>query len=183
MDHSQTSPSAFRAEFTYTDPILSDFEALYGKKGTVSLPARILCGVLGTVGAVYFGVELYTQGLSIARVGYLILCSLMILVALSSRRRSGSDETLKKYRKHYLNQKVSFRIDENGVEMKLQGQKNFARSKFSQIYSLLETERCFYFVIKGKAYYILSKDALADPDGLRRYMERQCRKKFQSFQL
>ena len=47
MDHSQTSPSAFRAEFTYTDPILSDFEALYGKKGTVSLPARILCGVLG----------------------------------------------------------------------------------------------------------------------------------------
>ena len=183
MDRNQPQGAPFHAEFTYTDPILSDFEALYRAKGTLSLPARILCGVLGAVGAVYFGFELYVHGLSVARVGYLILCSLMILVAFSSRKRSGADGTVEKYRQHYRNQKVSFRIDENGVEMKLQGQKNFARSKFSQIYSLLETDRCFYFVIKGKAYYILSKEALADPDALRKYMEGRCRKKFQAFQL
>lgn len=185
MDRNQTPGSAFRAEFTYTDAILSDFEALYRAKGTVSLPTRVVLGVLGAVGAVYFGFELYTQGLGIARIGYLIVCSLMILVALSSRRRSGADGTLEKYRKYYLNQKVAFRIDENGVEMKLQGQKNFARSKFSQIYSLLETDTCFYFVIKGKAYYILSKAALSqeDADALRKYMEGRCKKKFQHFQL
>ncbi len=185
MDRNQTPGSAFRAEFTYTDAILSDFEALYQVKGTVSLTTRLVLGILGAAGAVYFGFELYTQGLGIARIGYLIVCSLMILVACSSRKRSGADGTLEKYRKYYLDRKASFRIDENGVEMKLQGQKNFARSKFSQIYSLLETEKCFYFVIKGKAYYILSKEALSqeDADALRKYMEDRCKKKFQNFQL
>lgn len=183
MDRNQPQGAPFRAEFVYTDAILSDFETLYRAKGTLSLPARILCGALGAVGAVYFGFELYAHGLSVARVGYLIVCSLMLLVAFSSRKRSGADETLQKYRQHYRNQKVAFRIDENGVEMKLQGQRNFARSKFSQIYSLLETEQCFYFVIKGKAYYILSKAALDDPEALRKYMEGRCRKKFQAFRL
>lgn len=185
MDRNHTPGSAFCAEFTYTEAILSDFEALYRIKGTVSLPVRVVLGVLGAAGAIYFGFDLYTNGLGIARLGYLIVCSLMILVALSSRRRSGADGTLEKYRKYYLNRKVSFRIDENGVEMKLQGQKNFARSKFSQLYSLLETEKCFYFVIKGKAYYILSKEALSeeDADALRKYMEGRCKKKFQFFQL
>ncbi len=185
MDRSQSQSSAFQADFVYTDAILSDFEALYQAKGTVSLPVRIVCGVLGVAGALYFGFELYSQGFGIARVGYLILCSLMILVACSSRKRSGADDTLKKYRKHYENRRVTFRIDESGLEMKLEGQKNYARSKFQQIYGLYETERCFYFVIKGKAYYILSKEAFSpeDRDALHTYMERHCKKKFHSFQV
>lgn len=185
MDQNQNQPAAFRADFFYTDEILSDFEALYCAKGTVSLPARILCGVIGSVGAVYFGLELYTQGFGLVRVGYLIICALMILVACSSRKRSGSDETLKKYRKYYEGRRVAFRIDEDGVEMKLEKQKTYARSKFRQIHGLFETKKCFYFVIRGKAYYILSKKALSEEkvDALRKYMERHCKKKFQTYDI
>lgn len=185
MDRNQSQGAAFRADFIYTDAILSDFEALYWAKATISLPARILCGVIGAVGAVYFGLELYTQGLEIVRVGYLILCSLMILVACSSRKRSGADGTLQKYRKYYQDRRVSFRIDENGIEMKLEKQQNYAKSKFRQIYGLFETKLCFYFVIKGKAYYILSKKAFSesDVDALRSYMEQHCKKKFQFYEL
>lgn len=181
----QTQSSVFQTSFVYTDEILSDFEALYHLKGSLSPVARILCGVLGVVGAVYFGLQLYRHGFDIVTTGYLIVCSLMILVAASSRRRSGADDTLKKYHKYYENHRATFRIDADGVDMKLEGQKNRAHSKFRQIYGLFETELCFYFVIKGKAYYILSKKALPqeDVDALRTYMQQQCKKKFQFYPL
>ena len=181
----QSQSSMFQACFVYTDEILSDFEKLYHLKGSLSPVARIICGVLGVAGAIYFGFQLYRHGFQIATADYLIVCSLMILVAVSSRRRSGTDDTLKKYRKYYENHRATFRMDADGVDMKLEGQKNHAHSKFRQIYSLFETERCFYFVIKGKAYYILPKKALSqeDADALRTYMQQQCKKKFQFYAL
>lgn len=180
-----TQSSMFQASFVYTDEILSDFEALYHLKGSLSPLTRIICGVVGVAGAIYFGLQLYRHGLQIAWVGYLVICSLMILVAVSSRKRSGRDETLNKYRKYYENRRVTFRIDADGVDMKLEGQKNRAHSKFRQIYGLFETDRCFYFVIKGKAYYIISKKALSQEnvDALRTYMQQQCKKKVQFYQL
>lgn len=180
-----TAPAEFSISFPYTNEILSDFEALYWTKGRLSPAARIICGAVGALGAIYFGLSLYREGLNFVHIGYLVVCSLMILVACSSKKRSGSDATLQKYRKYYLNKTASFRLDDNGVEMKLEGQRNHARSKYQQIYGLFETKKCFYFVIKGKAYYIISKDALSEEDAgrLRSHMERRCRKKFQYYDL
>lgn len=175
----------FRADFVYTEDILADFETLYQVKQRMSPLARVLCLTFGAVGAIYFGYSLYTDGLGPTRIGYLIVCSLMILVGCSGARRSGSDETLKKYRKYYTDRRVSFLIDENGVEMRLEKQKSYAKSKFQQIYALYETERCYYFVIKGKAYYILSKAAIkgGTAEELKKYMEQKCKKKFQFYDL
>lgn len=180
-----TAPAAFQIEFPYTDEILSDFESLYWAKSRLSPAARILCSAVGALGAVYFGLSLYREGLNFVQIGYLVVCSLMILVACSSKKRSGSDATLQKYRKYYRNKTVSFLIDDTGVEMKLEGQRNHARSKYQQIYGLFESKQCFYFVIKGKAYYIVSKAALSadEADRLRSHMERRCKKKFQFYEL
>ena len=176
---SEKQGGLFRAAFTYTDEVLGDFEALYRKKREVTPLTRAILGVVGAAGAVYFGWQLYREGLHYTRVGYMVICSILLVVALSggSKRPDGSVE---KYRKYYLNKKATFRIDESGVEMKLQGQKNHARSKFREIYGLFDTDLCYYFVIKGKAYYILPKDSLegADPDEFRKYMEKKCAKRF-----
>lgn len=169
----------FSAAFTYTDEVLSDFEALYAQKKEVSPAMRAVLGALGAAGAVYFGYMLYRDGLQLARVGYVMICAILLVVALSGGSRR-PDESTAKYRKYYLGKQVTFKIDEGGVEMHLEGQKNYARSKFKEIYGLYDTDRCFYFVIKGKAYYILEKDSLkgAGPDELRKYMEKKCGKRF-----
>lgn len=169
----------FSAAFTYTDAVLSDFEALYRQKKEISPALRVVLGVLGAAGAVYFGWQLYKNGLQLTRVGYLVISSLMLVVALSGGGKR-PDESTSKYRKYYLDKGVTFRIDENGVEMHLEGQKNPARSKFREIYGLYDTDLCFYFVIKGKAYYILPKASVegAGPDELRKYMEKKCSKRF-----
>lgn len=179
------SSGPFRADFVYTNAILSDFEAFYQHKQKTSPLVRIICGILGAVGAVYFGYTLYTEGFGITRTGYLIVCSLMLLVAFSSGKRSKSDDTLEKYRKYYSKSKVHFVIDEEGVEMKLEGQKNYSRSKFRQIYGLFETDLCFYFVIKGKAYYIISKKAVegGTAEDLKSYMESHCKKSFLHYEV
>jgi glucose-1-phosphate adenylyltransferase len=64
--------------------------------------------------------------------------------------------------------------------MHLEGQKNYARSKFKEIYGLFDTDMCFYFVIKGKAYYILPRDSVegGSDDDLKKYMEKKCGKRF-----
>ena len=169
----------FNASFTYTEAILNDFEALYLQKKEVSPATRVVLGALGAVGAVYFGIMIYRDGLHFTRIGYLVICSLLLLVAFSRPGRR-PDDTLKKYRKYYLDHKASFRIDESGVEMHLEGQKNYARSKFREIYGLYDTDLCFYFVIKGKAYYILPKESVSggDADALQKYMQKKCAKKF-----
>ena len=169
----------FRANFTYTDAVLSDFETLYRQKKEISPAMRIALGVLGAVGAIYFGYMLYSDGLQLIRVGYVVICSVLLVLALSGGNRR-PDESTAKYRKYYQDKKVSFTVDDAGVEMHLEGQKNFARSKFREIYGLYDTDLCFYFVIKGKAYYILSRDAVEDgrADELKKYMEKKCGKRF-----
>ena len=169
----------FHAAFIYTDAVLKDFEAMYRQKKEVSPAMRIALGVLGGAGAVFFGYRLYRDGLQLAWVGYILICSILLVVALSGGGRRPDDSTAK-YRKYYQDKQATFAIDENGVEMHLEGQKNYARSKFREIYGLFDTDLCFYFVIKGKAYYILLKASVegAGPDELKKYMEKKCGKRF-----
>ena len=167
----------FHAAFTYTDAVLSDFEALYRQKKEISPAMRIVLGVLGAAGAIYFGYMLYRDGISFAGVGYVLICSVLLVLALSRGGKRPDDSTAK-YRKYYQGKQATFNIDENGVEMHLEGQKNYARSKFKEIYGLSDTDMCFYFVIKGKAYYILPRDSVEDAEALKKYMEKKCGKKF-----
>ena len=169
----------FSAAFTYTDAVLSDFEAMYRQKKEISPAMRIVLGALGAVGAVYFGWMLYKDGLSLTRVGYALICAVLLVVALSGGGKRPDDSTAK-YRKYYQDKRATFKIDDSGVEMHLEGQKNYARSKFKEIYGLYDTDLCFYFVIKGKAYYILPRDSVqgAGADELKKYMEKKCGKRF-----
>ena len=178
MSDKQTD-GLFRATFSYTDAVLSDFEAMYGQKKEISPAMRIVLGALGAVGVVYFGYMLFREGFQFARVGYALICSVLLVVALSGGNRR-PDESTAKYRKYYQDKQATFVIDNNGVEMHLEGQKNYARSKFREIYGLFDTDLCFYFVIKGKAYYILPKDSVegGNADALKKYMEKKCGKRF-----
>jgi len=174
----------FTASFVYTDEILSDFEALYLAKREVRPLTRLICGLLGAAGAVYFGYMLYSEGAKVAWVGYLVGCSLLLVVAVSGGRNR-KDGSIEKYRKYYLGRRADFRIDEDGVKMQLEKQKNPAASKFREIYGLFETDKCFYFVIKGKAYYIVAKKAVTGgtPEELSAYMQNHCQKKFLYYQV
>ena len=169
----------FNAAFTYTDEVLSDFEALYLQKKEISPAMRIALGAVGAAGAIYFGYMLYRDGFQLTRVGYALICSVLLVVALS-RGGKRPDNSTAKYRKYYQDKQATFSIDGNGVEMHLEGQKNYARSKFKEIYGLFDTDMCFYVVIKGKAYYILPKASVEDPgpDELKKYMEKKCGKRF-----
>ena len=173
------SGGLFHAAFTYTDAVLSDFEAMYLQKKEISPAMRIALGAVGAAGAIYFGYMLYRDGFQLTRVGYALICSVLLVVALS-RGGKRPDNSTAKYRKYYQDKQATFSIDGNGVEMHLEGQKNYARSKFKEIYGLFDTDMCFYFVIKGKAYYILPKASVEDPgpDELKKYMEKKCGKRF-----
>ena len=174
----------FTAAFTYTDAVLSDFEAMYRQKKEISPAMRIVLGALGAVGAVYFGWQLYRSGFQITYVGYLLICSILLLLALhrSSRR---PDDTTKKYRKYYQDKGATFTVNDGGVELKLEGQQKYARSKYKEIYGLFETDLCFYFAIKGRAYYILPKAGIegGTPDEFRAYMQKKCLKRFLKYEL
>lgn len=182
MAESKKANGPFFARFTYTEEILQDFEAIYNRKKKVSPITRIVCGAIGLAGVIYFGLQLYRAGMSIARVGYFVGCSLLILVAISGGR-DRHDETVARYRKHYKGRQAEFHIDEDGIQMQISGQKNQAKSKFSQIYGLYETEKCFYFVIRGKAYYILPKAAVkgGTAEELAAYMQKKCKKSFMEY--
>ncbi len=175
----------FSADFVYTDALLKDFEKFYQEKQKTRPAVRIVLGIFGAMGALYFGYGLYTEGFGITRVGWLIACSLMLLVAFSSGHGNGADNTVDQYRKYYLNVGVHFDINEDGVQMQLATQKKGASSKFTKIYGLYETEHSFYFVIKGKAYYIISKKAIegGTPEDLHDYMESHCQKTFLSYSV
>lgn len=176
------SKGFFRADFTYTEAVLGDFEALYLQKKEITPATRIVLGALGLAGAVYFGWTLYREALQFTRVGYLLICSILLVLAFS-RGGKRPDDTLKKYRKYYLNKGAAFKVDDSGVELKIEGQQNYARSKFKEIYALYETDLCFYFVIKGKAYYILPKASVegGTVEELRQYMQKKCAKRFLSY--
>ena len=73
----------------------------------------------------------------------------------------------------------------DALEMKLEGQKSYARSKYGEVYGLFDTARCFYIFVKGRAYYILPKDAVAggEAEELQKFLQKKCRKHFQHFDL
>ena len=76
----EASKGFFHADFTYTDEVLRDFEALYLQKKEISPATRVALGVLGLVGAGYFGWSLYKNGLQFTQVGYLIICSVLLVM-------------------------------------------------------------------------------------------------------
>ena len=181
---SEKEKALYTASFVFTDAILRDFEALYLEKKKLSPSARIALGLVGAVGAGYFAWMLYREGLQFTRVGYLMICSLLLVLAFSRSSRR-PDDTLKKYRGAYMNRRASYRFDSEGVEMKLEGQKSYARSKYKEIYGLLETETCLYLTIKGRAYYILPKAAVAggECEELKTFLQKKCMKRFQQFDI
>lgn len=176
--------SLYSASFLYDDGALKDFEALYAKKRETPPGTRIMLALLGGAGAVYFGFMLYKDGMQFTRVGWLLICSVLLVLAFtrSDKRR---DDTPAKYRKHYLSRHAAFKFDDEGLEMRLEGQKNYARSKYKDVYGLNETDLCLYFIVKGRAYYILPKDSIADgkADELKKYVEKKCARKFQRYEL
>lgn len=174
----------FNAAFIYTEEVLKDFEKLYIEKKEMSPAARIILGLMGGAGAIYFGYMIYKEGAQLTRIGYLMICSIMLVLALS-RNSKRPDETIAKYRKYYLDRHATVKVDEEGIELKIEGQKNYARSKFREIYGLFDTDRCLYCVIKGKAYYIIPRDGIADgkADELKKYLEKKCSKRFQHYAL
>ncbi|MBR1561527.1 MAG: YcxB family protein [Clostridia bacterium] len=180
----QQGKGLFRLSFLFDEAILGDFEALYLQKKDMPLSTRVVLGVLGAAGALYFGYMTYKEGAQLTRIGYLLICSVLLVLAFS---RSGKrpDDTVAKYRKHYLNRHATVAVDEEGIELRLEGQKNYARSKFKEVYGLYETDLCLYCVVKGKAYYILPKAYVADDraDDLKKYLEKKCAKRFQRYDI
>ena len=181
---SEKEKSLYTASFVFTDAILRDFEALYLEKKKLSPAARILLGLVGAAGAVYFAWMLYREGLQFTRIGYLVICSLLLVLSFSHSSKR-PDDTLKKYRGAYMNRRASYRFDSEGVEMKLEGQKSYARSKYREIYGLFETEACLYMTTKGRAYYILPKAAVAvgECEELKKFLQKKCMKHFQQFDI
>ncbi len=178
------SQGFFHADFTYTDAVLKDFEALYLKKKEISPITRAVLGALGLVGAGYFGWRLYGSGFQFTYVGYLIICSILLVVAFRSGAKR-PDDSLKKYRKYYQDKSAAVKVDDAGVELKIEGQQNYARSKFREVYGLFDTDLCWYFLVKGRAYYILPKDAVegGTPEEFKKYMEKKCAKHFLHYAL
>ena len=174
----------FHAEFTFTEEILGDFEAMYLQKKEISTPMRVVLGALGVVGALYFGYMIYRDGAQIAWIGYLLICSVLLVLAFANGRKR-PDDTTAKYRRYYHGKKATFTIDDEGVQMHLEGQKNYARSKFREIYGLFDTDRCLYFVIKGKAYYILPRESVSggSDEDLMKYMQKKCGKRFLHYDI
>ena len=180
----QSNPGPFEAGFTYTDAVLRDFEAMYLQKKETPLAMRLALGILGALGAGYFGWLLYHDGVQLTRIGYLLICSVMLVIAFSGIKPR-PDDSLAKYRRYYLDKHADFKIDDEGVEFRLEGQKHPARSKFKEIYSLCDTDRCLYFVIKGRAFYILPREAVTggSDEDLKAYMQKKCGKRFVHYEL
>ena len=174
----------FHADFTYTDEVLKDFEALYLKKKEITPITRAVLGALGLIGAGFFGYTLYKNGFQFTYVGYLLISSILLVVALHRGGRR-PDDSLKKYRKYYQNKNAAVKVDDAGIELKIEGQQTHARSKFKEVYGLFDTDLCWYILIKGRAYYILPKDAVegGTPEEFRKYMEKKCAKHFLHYEL
>ena len=182
MSESKTG-GAFSAAFTYTDAVLDDFEAMYAHKKSMSPAMRVVLALLGAAGAVFFGLQLYREGMKLIYVGYLLISSVLLVLAFSGLRKR-PDDSVQKYRRAYLGKKAEFIVDGEGVQLHLEGQKGFARSKFKEIYGLFDTDRCLYFAIKGRAYYIVPRDSVeGDVGELMKHMEKKCGRKFLHYEV
>ena len=168
----------YKGIFTYTDEVLSDFEAMYRMKSAVSPVTRIVLGLIGAAGTALFAVLIALKGFSIGFLILLVFCALILLLALTMGWKK-TDSSVERYRKHYLNKKAHVLVDDSGVELKINGQKSYARSKFKDVYSLLETEKTFFLEVKGRAFYILPKDGMdGSTENLKAYVQKKCAKHF-----
>ena len=112
---------------------------------------------------------------------YILLAILLLAILMGWRKADGS---IARYRKYYLNKKAHVLLDDSGVELKINGQKTYARSKFKDVYSLLETDRTLFLEIKGRAFYILPKDGMeGSTEELKSFIERKCGKRFQHYDV
>ena len=175
----------FHAAYTFTPEVLQDFEDMYLKKKEIAPGTRILLGLLGLVGALYFGWSLYRDGFRLTSVGYVIICGILLLVALSGGSKRRPDNTLQKYQAAYKDKKATFSVDEEGLEFHLNGQRNYARSKFKEVYGLFDTDLCYYVLIKGRAYYIIPKASIAEDksEEFAAYLQKKCGKHFLHYDL
>ncbi len=172
----------YKAIFVYTEEVLDDFEQMYRMKTAVSPIMRIVLAAGGLIGLGLFVALMVVKGFS---VGFLVPAILFGFIALLSvlLGHGKADSSVQRYRKHYLNKKAHFLVDNSGVELKLNGQKTYARSKFKDIYNLIETEKTLFFEIKGRAFYILPKDEIdGSTEDLKAYMQNKCRKHFIEYQ-
>jgi len=173
----------YKGIFVYTDEVLNDFEAMYRHKTGVSPITRLVLGLLGGAGVLVFAVLMLLKGFSVGLLVLLIVSALVLLLALALGRKR-ADTSVERYRKHYLNKKAHVLVDANGVELKINGQKSFARSRYKDIYSLLETDSAFYLEVKGRAFYILPKDGMdCEADELRSFVQKRCGKRFVKYDL
>ena len=173
----------FKGIFTYTDEVLSDFEAMYRMKSAVSPITRLVIGLIGAAGTGIFAVLIAMKGFSVTLLIPLIFSALVLLLALAMGRKK-TDSSVQRYRKHYLNKKAHVLLDDSGVELKINGQKSYARSKYKDIYSLLETEKTFFLEIKGRAFYILPKDGMdGSTEDLKDFLQKKCRKHFINYDV
>ena len=173
----------YKGIFVYTDEMLNDFEAMYRMKTAVSPATRLALGLVGGAGMIIFLVLMLLKGFSVGFLVPLVLFALIFLLAFAIGRKK-ADSSVERYRKHYLNKKVHIQVDDNGVELKINGQKSFARSKFKDIYSLLETEKTFFLEIKGRAFYILPKDGMdCSAEDLKAFIQKKCGKHFVQYNV
>ena len=168
----------YKGIFTYTDEVLGDFEAMYRLKTAVSPLTRLVLALIGAAGVIVFVVLMLLKGFSVGFLVPAVLFALLLLFALVVGRKR-ADSSVERYRKHYLNKKAHVLLDDSGVELKLNGQKSYARSKYKDIYSLLETEKTLFLEIKGRAFYILPKDGMdGSTEDLKAFVQKKCGKRF-----
>ena len=173
----------YKGIFTYTDEVLGDFEAMYRMKTAVSPVTRLVLTLVGAVGLIVFVVLMLLKGFSVGFLVPAVFFALLLVLALAIGRRK-ADASVERYRKHYLNKKVHVQLDDSGVELKINGQKSYARSKFKDVYSLIETDKTFYLEVKGRAFYILPKDGMdGSTEELKSFLQKKCGKRFMYYDV
>ena len=173
----------FKGIFTYTDEILDDFAAMYRAKTAVSPVTRLILALIGLVGIGAFVVLMVLNGFSVSYLIPVVFFALILLLSLMIGRKK-ADSSVERYRKHYLNKRVHVALDNSGIELKINGQKSYARSKYKDVYSLLESEKSLFLEIKGRAFYILPKAGMdGSIEALKEYVQKKCGKKFQLYDL
>lgn len=120
-------------------------------KTAVSPAARLLTSLLGAAGTALFAVLMILKGYSVGFLIPLVFFALILLLGLLMGRKK-ADSSVERYRKHDLNKKIHVLLDDDGVELKINGQKSYARSKYKDVYSLVETEDSFFLEVKGLAW-------------------------------
>lgn len=174
---SDAKKEEFSLSFVYTDEVLQDFAAMYREKSAVSPITRIVFALIGLAGLGVFVAQMVMNGYSFGVLALAILFGAILLLAIFMGRNN-ADRSVQRYRRYYLNKKAHFSVDNTGVELKLSGQKTYARSKFKEIYTLLETEKTVFLEIKGRAFYIIPKDAVSNVEDFKAYLQKKCMRHF-----